>query len=105
MRRAVENQCGCIPVEINPYHHPDDVYCLTYDPSDPLKIFIQKECEEKIVHDNTTKEITDKLRECEQRHCNWRCEEVEYNMQVTTSVFPTPEVMAFFYTFLHLRQS
>ena len=98
MRSAIEIHCGCVSTQISPYHYPNDVYCLTYDPNDPVKIFAQKECEDNIIRDNTTKEISDGLKECEQHHCNWRCEEVAYNIQTTTSVFPTPEVMSFFYT-------
>ena len=98
MRRAIELHCGCIPVEITPYHYPEDVYCLTYNLTNITKVFEQKQCEDRVKKDRNDTETFDGIKNCEQ-FCNLRCNEIEYNMQMTTSVFPTPEVMSWFYTF------
>ena len=103
MSEAVEMHCGCIPTEITPYHYPEDVYCLTLNLTNLTEVFVQMECEDRVKKARDGEEIFKGIKTCEQ-HCNWRCEETEYSMQMTTSVFPTPEVMAYFYT-LYIYQN
>ena len=97
MSRITERECGCIPVDIVPYHYPGLHYCLTYNYSDPMKVFVQKQCENNVQSENASERISNEIKDCE-KACLWRYEEVQYNRQTTTSIFPTPEVMAWFYT-------
>lgn len=55
------------------------------------------QCEENIKSNETTREIDRKIRKCEQG-CHWRCDETKYETHKALSMFPTPEVMAWFFT-------
>ncbi len=95
--RIIERECGCAPIEIVPYQYENYHYCLTYNSSDEMQVFRQRGCEMNIQDGTAGPSITDEIQDC-QSNCHWRCEEVEYSRDTTVSVYPTREVMAFFYT-------
>ncbi len=94
---VIKSECGCIPAEVVPYHFPNDHYCITFNASDEMQVFEQRACEKRIRQKKADQKVMDKVKSCDQS-CKWRCEEVEYDMQITTSLYPTKEVMAWFYT-------
>ena len=97
----IKETCGCNSAEMAPYHlNTSEVYCLRYNDNDPSQIFKAYTCEGDFV-EKCKNDADDELMTCV-RGCKSRCEETEYDIQVSLSMFPTREAMAwFFYDFLY----
>ena len=93
----IKEICGCKSAEMAPYHlDTSEIYCLHYNDSDPSQIFKTYTCERDLI-DKCRNEADDELLSCV-RGCRCRCEETEYDIQVSLSLFPTREAMAWFFS-------
>ena len=97
MFRIIDGACGCIPADLVDYHHPDIKYCLALNISDPFETFKRQFCQKQLRSGNTTSTINQEVTACETK-CRWHCKETEYTLQSSTSIFPTKEVMSYFFT-------
>ena len=92
----IKETCGCNSAEMAPYHlNTSEIYCLRYNDSDPSQVFKTFTCERDYI-ETCKNDADDELLSCI-RSCKCRCEETEYDIQVSLSTFPTREAMAWFF--------
>ena len=92
----VEERCQCVSTRLVQNHTAlFGKYCSFYNESVQMQLFKTYNCEAEVMemlHDNNDNEVS-----CQGR-CKNRCEETEYDLQTSFSVFPTREAMAWFFT-------
>ena len=92
----IKEICGCKSAEMAPYHlDTSEIYCLYYNDSDPSQIFKTYTCERDLIC-KCGNDGDDELLSCV-RFCKSRCEETQYDIQLSLSLFPTREAMAWFF--------